>query len=167
MASTHYQSRASPRRAAKASIPANQAKHYTSRPNQYYGHEDMTKMCAKFIAYLFSCPKAPATSSSAGPTAPVDHLSHTLLAPELEEPTPSRLWLVGPPPLHLRLYYHFQGDLQQHLLEQVLMEREMCGYLKWVLNVKSEDLHDFEAMVPNKCSSASPGLSNPETTGRA
>jgi hypothetical protein len=35
------------------------------------------------------------------------------------------------------------------------MEREMCGYLEWCLNVKPEDLHDFEAMVRKEYGSAS------------
>ncbi|KAG8706165.1 hypothetical protein FRC08_001230 [Ceratobasidium sp. 394] len=33
------------------------------------------------------------------------------------------------------------------LHENNQMERKMCGYLEWVLNVKPEDLRDFEAMV--------------------
>jgi hypothetical protein len=35
------------------------------------------------------------------------------------------------------------------------MEREMCGHLEWVLNVKPEDLRDFEAMVRKENGSAS------------
>ncbi|KAG8795701.1 hypothetical protein FRC12_010938 [Ceratobasidium sp. 428] len=36
------------------------------------------------------------------------------------------------------------------------MEREtVCGYLEWVLNVKPEDLRDFEAMVLKEYGSAS------------
>jgi hypothetical protein len=35
------------------------------------------------------------------------------------------------------------------------MEREMCGYLEWVLNVKPDDLRDFEAMVRKEYGSAS------------
>ncbi|KAG8734689.1 hypothetical protein FRC10_011535 [Ceratobasidium sp. 414] len=36
------------------------------------------------------------------------------------------------------------------------MEREMCGFLEWALNVKPEDLRDFEAMVRKEYGSASP-----------
>ncbi|KAG9119325.1 hypothetical protein FRC07_005696, partial [Ceratobasidium sp. 392] len=35
------------------------------------------------------------------------------------------------------------------------MEREMCGYLEWILNVKPEDLQDFKAMVRKEYGSAS------------
>ncbi|KAB5588212.1 hypothetical protein CTheo_8346 [Ceratobasidium theobromae] len=34
------------------------------------------------------------------------------------------------------------------------MEREMCGFLRWILNVKPEDLRDFEAMVRKDYGSA-------------
>ncbi|KAG8710066.1 hypothetical protein FRC08_017665 [Ceratobasidium sp. 394] len=36
------------------------------------------------------------------------------------------------------------------------MEREMCGYLEWVLSVKPEDLRHFEAVVRKEYGSASP-----------
>ncbi|KAG8689803.1 hypothetical protein FRC08_010774, partial [Ceratobasidium sp. 394] len=36
------------------------------------------------------------------------------------------------------------------------MEREMCGYLEWVLNVKPEDLCNFEAMIRKEYGSALP-----------
>ncbi|KAG8720772.1 hypothetical protein FRC09_008992, partial [Ceratobasidium sp. 395] len=35
------------------------------------------------------------------------------------------------------------------------MERDMYGYLKWVLYVKCEDLHDFGAMVRKEYSPTS------------
>ncbi|KAG9076455.1 hypothetical protein FS749_011771 [Ceratobasidium sp. UAMH 11750] len=47
-----------------------------------------------------------------------------------------------------------QGMFTLHESNQ--MEREMCGYLEWVLNVKPEDLRDFEAMVRKEYGSASP-----------
>ncbi|KAF8756586.1 Cyclin, N-terminal domain [Rhizoctonia solani] len=148
----HYQSRASPRRATKASGHQTQAK-YTSAPaDQYYGHEDTAKMCARFITHLFSCPDVPpATSQSAnrfpaarGSSGHRLYISAFMIASKVicDDTYSNKSWcVVG------------QGMFTLREINQ--MEREMCGYLEWCLNVKPEDLRDFEATVRKEYGSAS------------
>ncbi|QRV84112.1 Cyclin, N-terminal domain [Ceratobasidium sp. AG-Ba] len=166
MASTaHYQSR-SPRRATKA------AAHGTTQAKySFYGHEDTAKMCARFITHLFSCPDVPpATSSSADQATLLGHILRAYLLSRLKNRFPAARGSSG----H-RLYisafmiaskvicddtysnksWCVVGQGMFTLREINQMEREMCGYLEWVLNVKPEDLRDFEAMVRKEYGSAS------------
>jgi hypothetical protein len=39
----------------------------TSKTDAFYGHEQMSRLCARFITHLFACPEHPPTSSNAQP----------------------------------------------------------------------------------------------------
>jgi hypothetical protein len=49
-----------------------------------------------------------------------------------------------------------QGMFALCEINQMERKSKMCGYLEWCLNVKPEDLRDFEAMVHKEYGSASP-----------
>ncbi|CCO29291.1 hypothetical protein BN14_03299 [Rhizoctonia solani AG-1 IB] len=182
----HYQSRSSPRRATKASGHQTQPK-YTSAPaDQYYGHEETAKMCARFITHLFSCPDVPPATSQSVVTPSLAHFvayalhrtrlhsSVTFCALYLLSRLKNRFPAARGSSGH-RLYisafmiaskvicddtysnksWCVVGQGMFTLREINQMEREMCGYLEWCLNVKPEDLHDFEAMVRKEYGSAS------------
>ncbi|KAB5592473.1 hypothetical protein CTheo_4064 [Ceratobasidium theobromae] len=181
---THYQTRSSPRRATKAS--ASQPK-YTSPADQYYGHEDTAKMCARFITHLFSCPDVPPATSQSAVTPTLAHFvayalhrtrlhaSVTFCALYLLSRLKNRFPAARGSSGH-RLYisafmiaskvicddtysnksWCVVGQGMFTLREINQMEREMCGYLEWCLNVKPEDLRDFEAMVRKEYGSAAP-----------
>ena len=190
MASTtaHYQTRVSPRRAAKAPAHTQATQKYSSAPaDQYYGHEDTAKMCARFITHLFSCPDVPPATSQAAVTPSLAHFvayalhrtrlhsSVTFCALYLLSRLKNRFPAARGSSGH-RLYisafmiaskvicddtysnksWCVVGQGMFTLREINQMEREMCGYLEWVLNVKPEDLRDFEAMVRKEYGSASP-----------
>ncbi|KAG9096133.1 hypothetical protein FS749_009072 [Ceratobasidium sp. UAMH 11750] len=73
-ATAHYQTRVSPRRAAKAPAHAPATQKFSSAPaDQYYGHEDTAKMCARFITHLFSCPDVPPATSQSAVTPSLAH----------------------------------------------------------------------------------------------
>lgn len=179
----HYQTR-SPRRAAKA--PATQPKYQSAPADQYYGHEDTAKMCARFITHLFSCPDVPpATSQTAVTPALAQFVAYALHRTRLHSSvTFCALYLLSRLKNRFpaargssghRLYisafmiaskvicddtysnksWCVVGQGMFTLREINQMEREMCGYLEWVLNVKPEDLRDFEAMVRKEYGSAS------------
>ncbi|CAE6350386.1 hypothetical protein RSOLAG22IIIB_04743 [Rhizoctonia solani] len=182
----HYQSRASPRRATKATQSQTQTK-YTSAPaDQYYGHEDTAKMCARFITHLFSCPDVPPATSQSAVTPSLAqfvayalhrtrlHSSVTFCALYLLSRLKNRFPAARGSSGH-RLYisafmiaskvicddtysnksWCVVGQGMFTLREINQMEREMCGYLEWCLNVKPEDLRDFELMVRKEYGSAS------------
>ncbi|QRV98145.1 Cyclin, N-terminal domain [Ceratobasidium sp. AG-Ba] len=186
MASTaHYQSR-SPRRATKAAAHGTTQAKYSSTPDQFYGHEDTAKMCARFITHLFSCPDVPPATSSSAVTPSLAHFvayalhrtrlhsSVTFCALYLLSRLKNRFPAARGSSGH-RLYisafmiaskvicddtysnksWCVVGQGMFTLREINQMEREMCGYLEWVLNVKPEDLRDFEAMVRKEYGSAS------------
>ena len=82
--------------------------------------------------------------------------------PATKGPFSIRTGLVGSPVICLGLHAGEQGDLRRHLLEQVMvdrrpgmfqlreinqMERVMCQYLEWELNVDPVTLKEFEEMV--------------------
>ncbi|KZP03778.1 hypothetical protein FIBSPDRAFT_1014497 [Athelia psychrophila] len=75
----------------------------------------------------------------------------TCLASAVEGPLPHRSRVIRPSSIHFGLHDRIEGDLRRHLLKQVLgivgqgmfqlrevnqMEREMCQYLDWELNVE-------------------------------
>ncbi|KAF8601408.1 hypothetical protein BDV93DRAFT_585549, partial [Ceratobasidium sp. AG-I] len=65
-----------PRRVAKApaNAPAPPTKHFDSAPvDQFYGHEDIAKMCARFITHLFFCPDVPLAMSQSAVTPSLAH----------------------------------------------------------------------------------------------
>ncbi|CAE6439594.1 unnamed protein product [Rhizoctonia solani] len=183
----HYQSRASPRRATKATTHAQSQPKYTSAPaDQYYGHEDTAKMCARFITHLFSCPDVPPATSQSAVTPSLAqfvayalhrtrlHASVTFCALYLLSRLKNRFPAARGSSGH-RLYisafmiaskvicddtysnksWCVVGQGMFTLREINQMEREMCGYLEWCLNVKPEDLRDFETMVRKEYGSAS------------
>ncbi|QRV72349.1 Cyclin, N-terminal domain [Ceratobasidium sp. AG-Ba] len=149
-------------------------------------YKDTAKMCARFIAHLFSYPDIlPATSSSAVTPSLAHFVAYALhrtqlhssvtfctlyLLSRLKNRFPAARGLVS----HLLYIFAFtiaskvicdstysnrswcvigQGIFTLQEINQ--MEREMCGYLEWVLNFKPEDLRDFKAMVRKEYGSAS------------
>ncbi|KAG8690744.1 hypothetical protein FRC08_010430 [Ceratobasidium sp. 394] len=190
MASTtaHYQTHISPHRAAKAPAHAPTTQKFSSAPaDQYYGHEDTAKMCARFTTHLFSCPDVPPATSQSAVTPSLAHFvayalhrtrlhsSVTFCAlyllsrlkncfPTARGSSGHRLYIsafmIASKVICDNTYSNKSwcavGQGMFTLREINQMEREMCGYLKWVLNVKPEDLRDFEAMVQKEYGSASP-----------
>ncbi|KAG9074044.1 hypothetical protein FS749_014439 [Ceratobasidium sp. UAMH 11750] len=162
-------------------------RHSSALADQYYGHEETAKMCARFITHLFSCPDIPPATSQSTVTPSLAHfvayalyrtrlhLSVTFCAFYLLSRLKSRFPTVCSASGH-RLYISAlilaskmirDGTYLNKtwcavsrgmftLREINRMEREMCGYLEWALNVKPEDLHDFEAMIRKEYGSALP-----------
>ncbi|KAG8706166.1 hypothetical protein FRC08_001231 [Ceratobasidium sp. 394] len=65
-------------RIAESHCPAaiavvNVAARISAPADQYYGHEDTAKMCARFITHLFSCPDVPPATSQSAVTPSLAH----------------------------------------------------------------------------------------------
>ncbi|KAG8734375.1 hypothetical protein FRC10_011755 [Ceratobasidium sp. 414] len=189
MTSTTNQPRTPLCRATKAPEHAltTRVKYLSVPADQYYGHEDTAKMCARFITHLFSCPDVPPATSQPAVTPSLAHfvaytLHHTqldlsvmfcalYLLSRLKNRFPAArgssgyclyitAFMVACKVIcdgsYLNRSWYVVGQGMFTLREINLMEREMCDYLEWVLNIKPEDLRDFEAMVRKEYDSASP-----------
>ncbi|KAG9046968.1 hypothetical protein FS837_003304 [Tulasnella sp. UAMH 9824] len=152
------------------------------KSDSYYGHEEVAKMCARFITALFSCPDVPPPpASGAAPTGPQPTLAafiayalhRTRLAssvtycalfllsrlkgrfPAARGSSGHRLFIsafmiaskVICDDTYSNKSWCVVGQGMFSLREINQMEREMCSYLEWVLNVKPEELAEFEAEV--------------------
>ncbi|KAH7927453.1 hypothetical protein BV22DRAFT_1007019 [Leucogyrophana mollusca] len=142
----------------------------------FYGHEQTSKLCARFITHLFACPEYPPTSSGSNVKLPYFiayalhrtklHSSVTFAALVLLQRLKARFPTARGSSGHRLFVSAFmlaskvicddtysnkswsivaQGMFQLREINQ--MEREMCQYLEWELNVEPVTLKDFEEMV--------------------
>ncbi|KAG8988266.1 hypothetical protein FRB90_002856 [Tulasnella sp. 427] len=153
-----------------------------AKSDSYYGHEEVAKMCARFITALFSCPDVPPLpANGAAPTGPQPTLAafiayalhRTRLAssvtycalfllsrlkgrfPAARGSSGHRLFIsafmiaskVICDDTYSNKSWCVVGQGMFSLREINQMEREMCSYLEWVLNVKPEELSEFETEV--------------------
>ncbi|GFZ43902.1 hypothetical protein JCM24511_01622 [Saitozyma sp. JCM 24511] len=183
MSSSYRSTSASPstsRKAVKASATASAP---SSRPptrssDPYYGHEETSVLCARFITSLFQCPNIPTATA---PGAPQPTLAHfvayalyrtrlpsivTFAALQLLQRLKTRFPAARGSSGHRLFISAFMiaskvicddtysnqswGIVAQKMfaLKEInQMEREMCGYLEWNLNVQGEEVIEFEARV--------------------
>jgi hypothetical protein len=147
-----------------------------SKPDPYYGHENTARLCARFITHLFACPEYPPTSSGSNTKLPYFiayalhrtklHSSVTFAALVLLQRLKARFPTARGSSGHRLFISAFmiaskvicddtysnkswsivgQGMFQLREINQ--MEREMCQYLDWELNVEPSTLKEFEEMV--------------------
>jgi len=143
----------------------------------YYGHEETAKICARFVTHLFACPEHVATTSSQpAPPLPLFiayalhrtrlHSSVTFAALYLLQRLKARFPAARGSSGH-RLFisafmlaskvicddtysnksWSIVGQGMFALREINQMEREMCSYLEWQLNVEPTQLKEFESKV--------------------
>ncbi|KAG8985868.1 hypothetical protein FRB93_005594 [Tulasnella sp. JGI-2019a] len=166
----------------RAPSPKRSASSKQTKSDNYYGHEETAKMCARFITALFSCPDVPPPPpSGATPTGPsptlaafiayalhrtrlsssVTYCALFLLSrlkgrfPAARGSSGHRLFIsafmiaskVICDDTYSNKSWCVVGQGMFSLREINQMEREMCSYLEWILNVKPEELAEFEADV--------------------
>jgi hypothetical protein len=145
----------------------------TSSSDPYYGHEQTAKLCQRFVTHLFACPDYPPQSSSPGPAPSLGmfvayalHTSVTFaslyLLQRLKQRFPAargssghRLFLsafmiaskVICDDTYSNKSWSIVGQGMFALREVNQMEREMCAYLDWELNVEPACLAEFERSV--------------------
>ncbi|KAH7883209.1 hypothetical protein F5I97DRAFT_1939054 [Phlebopus sp. FC_14] len=146
------------------------------QPDPFYGHEHISRLCARFITHLFACPEYPPSSSGSTTKLPYFiayalhrtklHPSVTFAALVLLQRLKARFPTARGSSGHRLFISAFmlaskvicddtysnkswsivaQGMFQLREINQ--MEREMCQYLEWELNVDPVTLRDFEEMV--------------------
>ena len=148
----------------------------SSRQDPFYGHEQTSKLCARFITHLFACPEYPPSSSNSTVKLPHFiayalhrtklHASVTFAALVLLQRLKARFPTARGSSGHRLFVSAFmlaskvicddtysnkswsivaQGMFQLREINQ--MEREMCQYLEWELNVDPITLREFEEMI--------------------
>ncbi|KIJ51321.1 hypothetical protein M422DRAFT_58872 [Sphaerobolus stellatus SS14] len=148
-----------------------------AQDQQYYGHQEVAVLCRRFVCALFSCPdRLPATTTTSNPTLAIFiayalhrtrlHVSVTFTAlfllsrlkskfPAARGSSGHRLFIsafmiaskVVCDDTYSNKSWTVVGQGMFSLREINQMEREMCGYLEWHLNVSPEDLQAFEVRV--------------------
>ncbi|KAI5986857.1 hypothetical protein EDD15DRAFT_2199916 [Pisolithus albus] len=147
-----------------------------ARQDEYYGHEHASLLCTRFITHLFACPELPPSSSGSKVKLQKFiayalhrtklHPSVTFAALVLLQRLKARFPTARGSSGHRLFISAFmlaskvicddtysnkswsivaQGMFQLREINQ--MEREMCQYLEWELNVDPLTLSEFEAMV--------------------
>ncbi|EIW80626.1 hypothetical protein CONPUDRAFT_82776 [Coniophora puteana RWD-64-598 SS2] len=142
----------------------------------FYGHENAARLCARFITHLFACPEYPPSSSGSTVKLPYFiayalhrtklHASVTFAALVLLQRLKARFPTARGSSGH-RLFvsafmiaskvicddtysnksWSIVAQSMFQLREINQMEREMCQYLDWELNVDPVTLQEFEAMI--------------------
>ncbi|KAF8434992.1 hypothetical protein L210DRAFT_3409429 [Boletus edulis BED1] len=148
----------------------------SNRQDPFHGHEQNSKLCARFITHLFACPEYPPSSSNS--TVKLSHfiayalhrtklhVSVTFAALVLLQRLKARFPTARGSSGHRLFISAFmlaskvicddtysnkswsivaQGMFQLREINQ--MEREMCQYLEWELNVDPVTLWEFEEMI--------------------
>lgn len=143
---------------------------------QYYGHEYIARLCARFITHLFACPEYPPSSTSLQARLPQFiayalhrtklHTSVTFASLVLLQRLKARFPTARGSSGHRLFISAFMiaskvicDDTYSNkswtivaqgmftLREINQMEREMCNYLDWELTVDNPILSNFEASV--------------------
>ncbi|KAG2112745.1 hypothetical protein BD769DRAFT_1364408, partial [Suillus cothurnatus] len=136
----------------------------TGHSDPFYGHEQNTHphwLCARFITHLFACPEYPPSSSNSQVKLP-HFISYTLHHTKLHSLVTFAAFV-----LLQQLKVRFptaRGSSGHHLFVSAFMlaskvicddtypnkswmEREMCQYLEWELNMDLVMLREFKDMV--------------------
>lgn len=166
-------------------------------PDPFYGHEEIAKLCARYVSQLFSCPEIPPPSAgAANPVLPILaqfiayalhrtrlHVCVTFTALFLLQRLKNRFPAARGSSGHRLFISAFMiaskvvcddtysnkswcvvGQGMFSLKEINQMEREMCGYLEWHLNVNTEDLEKFEREVRRDFGAAAATAHHPRPT---
>ncbi|KAG2015595.1 hypothetical protein CC2G_008852 [Coprinopsis cinerea AmutBmut pab1-1] len=165
-----------PRMRSNQTVPTQGQTTAVSRPDPFYGHEPMARMCARFITHLFACPEYPPAATHSQAKLPHFiayalhrtklHSSVTFAALVLLQRLKARFPTARGSSGHRLFISAFMiaskvicddtysnkswGIVAQgmfSLREINQMEREMCGYLEWELTVDNPILANFEAAV--------------------
>lgn len=144
-----------------------------STRDPFYGHEPLSRLCGRYITHLFECPKYPPSSRVTLPLFIAYALHRTKLDPSVAYAAlvlitrlkcryPSsrgisghRLFLVAfmlaakqmCDDTYSNKSWTIVGQGVFSLSELNRMEREMCGIVKWQLNVCNSVLRNFEAAL--------------------
>jgi len=165
---------------------APQTQSQASKPDPFYGHEQIARLCGRFITHLFACPEYPPTSTHSQAKLPYFiayalhrtklHTSVTFAALVLLQRLKARFPTARGSSGHRLFISAFMiaskvicDDTYSNkswtivaqgmftLREVNQMEREMCNYLDWELTVDNPILGNFEAMVKRDFSRPSQG----------
>ncbi|KAH9942194.1 uncharacterized protein BXZ73DRAFT_97613 [Epithele typhae] len=126
----------------------------------FYGHEEIAKLCARFVKYLFACPDLPPLSTFILPAVPLPlanfiaytlhrtrlHTSVTFVALYLLRRLKARV-----PPMNKVICDDTYSNKSWVIVGKDMfpceqlnkMEREFCFFLKWHLNVEPSALQEF------------------------
>jgi len=150
----------------------------SSRPDPFYGHESVARICSRFITHLFACPEYPPAATHSQAKLPHFiayalhrtklHPSVTYAALVLLQRLKARFPTAKGSSGHRLFISAFMiaskvicddtysnkswGIVAQgmfSLREINQMEREMCSYLEWELTVDNPILENFERAVRN------------------
>ncbi|CDO69607.1 hypothetical protein BN946_scf184875.g10 [Trametes cinnabarina] len=122
----------------------------------YYGHEETAKLCSRFVTHLFACPDLPPPLHRRPPRAlaPARELHRRLKArfPAARGSSGHRLFIsafmiaskVICDDTYSNKSWSIVGQGMFALREINQMEREMCSYLEWQLNIDPHALQEFE-----------------------
>ncbi|KAL4067269.1 hypothetical protein V8B97DRAFT_2025114 [Scleroderma yunnanense] len=106
-------------------------------PNLFYNHKHISHLGVKFIIHSFTCPELPPSSS--GSTVKVPYfIAYTLHQTKIH---PSITFAA------LVLLQHLKAQFSTEWGSSAMMEREMCQYLEWELNVDPVTWKEFKGMV--------------------
>ncbi|KAH8114199.1 hypothetical protein DFH11DRAFT_1704425, partial [Phellopilus nigrolimitatus] len=137
----------------------------------YYGHEEASEICLRLVAHTFnfSCPELlPSHFVAYAFHRTRLHASVTFTASVLLHPlkmrfpvacgsSGHRIFLTGFMIASKVVYDDIYSNKSWAVVRQGLfalreinqMEREMCAYIEWQLNIPGENLRAFEAEVPH------------------
>ncbi|KAK0454655.1 uncharacterized protein ARMOST_01090 [Armillaria ostoyae] len=147
-----------------------------TKPDPFYGQEEISRLCARFITHLFACPENPPAASQSQAKLPYFiayafhrtklHPSVTFAAlillqrlkarfPTARGSSGHRLFLsafmiaskIICDDTYSNKSWTIVGQGMFNLREINQMEREMCLYLDWELTVDNTLLTNFESMV--------------------
>ncbi|THV05138.1 hypothetical protein K435DRAFT_826620 [Dendrothele bispora CBS 962.96] len=147
-----------------------------SKPDPFYGHEHMARLCARFITHLFACPEYPPTITHSQAKLPIFiayalhrtklHASVTFASLVLLQRLKARFptargssghrlfisaFMIASKVICDDTYSNKSWSIVAQgmftLREINQMEREMCNYLDWELTVDNPILSNFEARV--------------------
>ncbi|KAF5348709.1 hypothetical protein D9758_006777 [Tetrapyrgos nigripes] len=147
-----------------------------SKPDPYYGHESMARLCARFITHLFACPEFPPSVTHSQAKLPIFiayalhrtklHPSVTFASLVLLQRLKARFptargssghrlfisaFMIASKVICDDTYSNKSWSIVAQgmftLREINQMEREMCNYLDWELTVDNPILSNFEAKV--------------------
>jgi hypothetical protein len=163
-------------KASDASAPSSRAPTRSSDP--YYGHEETSALCTRFITSLFQCSNIPTATAPGTPQPTLTHFVAyalyrtrlpsivTFAALQLLQRLKTRFPAARGSSGHRLFISAFMiaskvicddtysnqswGIVAQKMftLKEInQMERELCGFLEWNLNVQGEEAIEFEARV--------------------
>jgi len=157
----------------------------SAKPDPFYGHEPISRLCARFITHLFACPEYPPTATHSQAKLPYFiayalhrtklHSSVTFAALVLLQRLKARFptargssghrlfisaFMIASKVICDDTYSNKSWSIVAQgmfsLREINQMEREMCSYLEWELTVDNPILSNFETMVKRDFRQAGP-----------